>query len=189
MCWLIGTIGWCRLYSLHGWELCMPWLQDAWGGCHCHPVPHCGFINNWYAAAWNGLAIASIAPASWAIASCYARILLAITSDRPASCMSSLILRYIYAEKMQENGMDVVTSTTSQVTPAVLAAVDEDSLDRLPLMRTSVIIAMVMLLKAHLKSLYSLSEMCVTFASSSDITYSQQENQQGGSSQKDCRRR
>jgi len=90
---------------------------------------------------------------------------------------------------MQENGMDVVTSTTSQVTPAVLAAVDEDSLDRLPLMRTSVIIAMVMLLKAHLKSLYSLSEMCVTFASSSDITYSQQENQQGGSSQKDCRRR
>jgi len=91
--------------------------------------------------------------------------------------MSSFILRYIDAQRMQENGMNVVTPTTSQVTPVVLAAVDEDSLDRLPLMRTSVIIAMVMLLKAHLKSLYSLSEMCATFLSSSDITYSQQENQ------------
>jgi cohesin loading factor subunit SCC2 len=35
---------------------------------------------------------------------------------------------------------------------------DGDNLDKLPLMRTSVIIAMVMLLKAHLKSLYSISE-------------------------------
>lgn len=42
------------------------------------------------------------------------------------------------------------------VPPAPVA--DEDTLDKLPLMRTSVIIAMVMLLKAHLKSLYSLSE-------------------------------
>jgi len=59
--------------------------------------------------------------------------------------------------------MDIVTPTTLQVTPIVLAAVDEDGIDKLPLMRTSVIIAMVMLLKAHLKSLYSLSEMYVTF--------------------------
>lgn len=35
---------------------------------------------------------------------------------------------------------------------------DDDNLDKLPLMRTSVIVAIVMLLKAHLKSLYSLSE-------------------------------
>jgi len=59
--------------------------------------------------------------------------------------------------------MDIVTPTALQVTPIVLAAVDEDGIDKLPLMRTSVIIAMVMLLKTHLKSLYSLSEMYVTF--------------------------
>lgn len=38
-----------------------------------------------------------------------------------------------------------------------------DEQDNRPRMRASVIIGMVMLLKAHLKNLYSLSEECVSF--------------------------
>jgi len=40
VCLLIGTIVWCWLYLLHGWELCILWLQDPWRVCHDHPVPH-----------------------------------------------------------------------------------------------------------------------------------------------------
>ncbi len=50
-----------------------------------------------------------------------------------------------------------------QSVPAASMTADEDNLDKLPLVRTSVIIAIVMLLKAHLKSLYSLSEEYVTY--------------------------
>jgi cohesin loading factor subunit SCC2 len=39
-----------------------------------------------------------------------------------------------------------------------------DEQDNRPRMRASVIIGMVMLLKAHLKNLYSLSEECVSFS-------------------------
>lgn len=63
-------------------------------------------------------------------------------------------------ETRMQNVMDVDIPPplpSSQSIPAVPAS-DEINLDKLPLMRTSVIIAMVMLLKVHLKSLYSLSE-------------------------------
>ncbi|KXN83113.1 Protein rad9 [Leucoagaricus sp. SymC.cos] len=60
-----------------------------------------------------------------------------------------------------QNAMDVdvppAPAPVPRDTPPA-PATDEVSLDKLPLMRTSVIIAIVMLLKAHLKSLYSLSE-------------------------------
>ena len=59
-------------------------------------------------------------------------------------------------------GTDHIPSPQSTpAAPAALvdpAVVDEDNLDKLPLMHTTVIIAIVMLLKAYLKSLYSLSE-------------------------------
>jgi cohesin loading factor subunit SCC2 len=37
------------------------------------------------------------------------------------------------------------------------------TLEKLPLLRTSVLIALVMLLKAHLKNLYGLTEECVLY--------------------------
>lgn len=46
--------------------------------------------------------------------------------------------------------------------PTMDVDVQADAPDRRPLMRASVIIGMVMLLKAHLKSLYSLSEEYVS---------------------------
>lgn len=54
--------------------------------------------------------------------------------------------------KVDSNFLDV-----SPLTHFVVAA-SEKEYDKVQLMRTSVIIAMVMLLKAHLKTLYSLSE-------------------------------
>jgi hypothetical protein len=56
-----------------------------------------------------------------------------------------------------QNAM-VVDPPPKPQTVATVPIPDGDNLDKLPLMRTSVIIAMVMLLKAHLKSIYSISE-------------------------------
>lgn len=62
---------------------------------------------------------------------------------------------------MLQNAM-VVDPPSEPQTISMVPIPVEDSLDKLPLMRTSVIIAMVMLLKAHLKSLYSISEEYVS---------------------------
>ncbi|KAJ3560203.1 hypothetical protein NP233_g10992 [Leucocoprinus birnbaumii] len=72
-------------------------------------------------------------------------------------------------QSVQPIPMDVDTQSAPppQLAPPVpppppVPVADEDTLEKLPLMRTSVIIAIVMLLKAHLKSLYSLSEMKIS---------------------------
>jgi cohesin loading factor subunit SCC2 len=40
-----------------------------------------------------------------------------------------------------------------------------EMLEKLPLLRTSVLIGLIMLLKAHLKNLYGLTEECVLYLS------------------------
>ncbi|RXW23420.1 hypothetical protein EST38_g2453 [Candolleomyces aberdarensis] len=64
-------------------------------------------------------------------------------------------LESIPAAKSDPSAMDVCEPTQSSNASQGRAS---QGRDQVPLMRTSVIIAMVMLLKAHLKSLYSLSE-------------------------------
>lgn len=62
--------------------------------------------------------------------------------------------------------MDIVSTEGRQVAPSLVSfrlthfsiATNLKEYNKVGLMRTSVIIAMVMLLKAHLKALYSLSE-------------------------------
>jgi hypothetical protein len=61
--------------------------------------------------------------------------------------------------------MDVDSVTESSVSPSQPQSQSYGGREPIPLMRSSVIVAMIMLLKAHLKTLYSLSEEWVHFPS------------------------
>jgi hypothetical protein len=61
-------------------------------------------------------------------------------------------------------GMQAVSSLMSSPLTHFAVAANTKEYNKVELMRTSVIIAMVMLLKAHLKTLYSLSEESVDHA-------------------------